>query len=679
MHYMRHLPTPDEKDEHNYKEAYFRLLKYAKPYLPFISIILICALVGSFIGVLPTQVMGVAVDKIFSFARGDVGQSEQPSFSAEQRDSGQGPGGFRKTIPIAPYVDRVADYISTKWLSEYNPALVISITLALTFLTLFFVSQAISIIQGFIMVYIGQSLIYDMRSQVYQHLQRLSLKFFEDRQTGDVMSRVVNDVDSLAEVIVGPIVYFITDVFSLFFVLYFCLSWDWKLTLLALIAAPMLILVTRFFGRILRKNFLELRQKIGELNGLLQDNISGIRVIKGFTKENHELEKFNKKSRENYEVRVRLGKLFRVFRPIIELLNQVGTIVVLCYGSILVFRGDIGPGIFVTFFRYLPRLYGPITGLSRFYNHIQQALASSERVFEVLDTQPEIKDAPDAISLETTKGEVEFKNVDFSYDNEIEVLKDINLKANPGQMIAFVGPSGSGKTTLTNLIPRFYDTTKGDIFIDGNNLRKLKVEDLRKQIGIVQQDPFLFNDTIKANIAYGKLGASDEEIVKAAKAANAHDFIMDLPKEYDTEVGERGIKLSGGQKQRLSIARAILADPKILILDEATSSVDTETEILIQNAINNLVKDRTTFVVAHRLSTIQHADQIFVLDNGKIAETGKHEELLAKDGLYKRLYEVQFRMGDSRPELEPPEKTEHPQRRRQPDIPNINDMEDSLF
>jgi len=280
------------------------------------------------------------------------------------------------------------------------------------------------------------------------------------------MSRVVNDVDSLAEVIVGPVVGFVADICSLFFILYFCLSWSWKLTLLALIATPVLILVTRIF----RKNFLELRKKIGKLNSLLQDNLSGIRVIKGFAREDYELDRFNKTSRENYEVRVRLEVYFRVFRPIIDFLNQRGTLVVLCYGSILVFNREISPGIFVIFFRYLPRLYGPITGLSRFYNHIQQALASSERVFEVLDTEPEIQDAPDAIDLETVKGDVEFRGVHFSYGDETEVLSDIEIKAYSGQMIAFVGPSGSGKTTLTNLIPRFYDPIKGELFIDGHNL-----------------------------------------------------------------------------------------------------------------------------------------------------------------------------------------------------------------
>jgi len=301
------------------------------------------------------------------------------------------------------------------------------------------------------------------------------------------------------------------------------------------------------------------------------------------------------------------------------------------------------PGMFVVFFPYISMLYGPIMGVSRFFGYIIRALASVDRVFEVLDSKPEVADKDDAVELPAIRGEMEFKNVCFSYVNDIEVLKDVSFKSSPGQMIAFVGPSGAGKTTAINMVARFYDPTSGDIFVDGYNLKDVKQKSLRSQMGIVLQDPFLFNDTVKTNIAYGKIGASDEDIIEAAKAANAHDFIMELQKGYDTVVGERGVKLSGGQKQRVSIARAILANPRILILDEATSSVDTETEFLIQTAIQRLVKDRTTFVIAHRLSTVHSANLIVVLENGKILEMGKHQELVAKNGLYSRLYKIQFK------------------------------------
>jgi len=645
MRRMRRGPRLEEDRDVDYKETYFRLLGFAKPYLSLIIIVLVLALIGSFVGIIPDQIMGVAVDRIFNYAQmseqveetalPDTGIDDpEPPTTPEQQ--------FARALPVTPYVDRITDFITERWLENITPALGEALVLALIFMFLYIFSRGLNIIQGILTVYIGQSLIYDVRKKVYDHLQRLSFKYFENNRTGDVMARVVNDVDSLADVIVGPVIEVVTNVSGLIFVLYFCLIWDWKLTLMALIAVPILILVTKYFGTKLRINFRKLRRRIGDLNGLLQDNISGIRVIKAFSREEHEFERFDEKNQKNFESRLKLGILFRVFRPIINFLNQIGTLVVLCFGSLQVYRGLISPGIFVTFFRYLPRLYNPITGFSRFYHQIQRALASSERVFEVLDTEPEIEDIPDAIELKEVEGHVEFEHVNFSYDEESQVLQDINLEAQPGEMIAFVGPSGAGKTTLTNLIPRFYDPTEGSILIDGHNLKKIKAKILRKNIGIVQQDPFLFNDSIKNNISYGNLQASEEEIKKAAKAANCHQFIKDFSEGYETQIGERGVKLSGGQKQRVSIARAILADPKILILDEATSSVDTETEILIQKAIDNLVKNRTTFVIAHRLSTIQGADMIVVMDKGQIVETGNHQDLIEKEGLYRKLHDMQF-------------------------------------
>jgi subfamily B ATP-binding cassette protein MsbA len=647
-------PPQEAQAKVQFKKTYFRLLRYAKPYWYLVTIVLLLSLSSTLIGVLPAQVMGVAVNEITGFGETKISQNQSPEKLPKEdaRSAQSSPRGYLSQIPIAPYITKAARYVSTHWLTTSDPRLATAYVLAGSFLLLFIVSQLISVCQGFIMAHLGQSLIFDMRSHVYAHLQKLSLKYFEDRQTGDIMSRVVNDVNSLEQVIVHPILGLLTDIFSLAWILYFCLSWDWVLTLIALVAVPLLIVVTYFFGGILRRNFRKLRQVIGELNGLLQDNLSGIRVIKGFAREEYEQRRFDDKSRDTYKLNVKLAKLFMTFRPLIDLLNQVGTILVLFYGSIKVFSGDMTPGVFIMFFQYLPRLYGPLTGLTGFYNHIQQALASSERVFEVLDTEPDVKESENAIDLPRIVGNVQFRDVHFSYDGKTEVLRDINLKSSPGQMIAFVGPSGAGKTTLTNLIPRFYDPTQGEIFIDGYNLRDIKSDSLRKQMGIVLQETFLFNDTIKNNIAYGKIGATDEEIIEAAKAANAHEFIMEFPEKYKTLVGERGVKLSGGQKQRISIARAILADPRILIFDEATSSVDSETEILIQKAINNLVQNRTTFVIAHRLSTIQNADLIIVLDQGEVVEMGAHDELLAKGGLYMRLHQVQFRLQSSPPEIE---------------------------
>ena len=630
-------------------KTYIRLLGYARPYLHLAAFVLLLSIATSLISVLPTQIMGVAIDEM---------RAADMLRSALERTEGVDSGipetriptrtatapRARKSLTITPAVRRATEYVSENWMPDRNPFVVTFYVLAAGFLILHFASVGISITSGFIMARLGQTLIFDMRNHVYQHLQKLSLRYFEDRKTGDIMSRVINDVNSLQDVMVGPVIGFIADIFRLCWILYFCLSWDWQLTVLSLLVGPLLVVSTIIFGKFMRKTFRLVRRKVGELNALLQDNLSGIRIIKGFAREEHEFDRFRQKNDENRMLNIRVARLMTAFGPSIRTLTQAGSLIVLLYGGIKVLRGEMTAGMFVVFFPYIHILYGPIMGLSRFYTHIQRALASVERVFEVLDTEPDIADKKNAIELSVIRGEVEFRDVCFSYSGDLEVLKDVSLKAYPGQMVAFVGPSGAGKTTAVNLVPRFYDPNKGDILVDGLNLKDVKLKSLRKQMGIVLQEPFLFNDTVKANIAYGKLGSTDEEIVEAAKAANAHDFIQELSQGYDTVIGERGVKLSGGQRQRVSIARAILANPRILILDEATSSVDTETELLIQDAIQRLVRDRTTFVIAHRLSTIHNADLIVVLDRGNVVEMGRHDGLLLNGGLYSRLHEVQFRV-----------------------------------
>ena len=639
-HHHHHLPDIDKGRKPHVGSTYLRLLRYARPYWWRVVLILAIALIAALISTLPHQVIGVAVDEMRVL--GNPQEDSIPPVDASDPATRPEKRGAATRIPLAGPIRKAASFAHEKWLSGYRRGPVTFLVLAITFLGIHVLGGIIGAAHHYIMAFVGQRLIYDMRNEVYAHLQRLSLTYFDDQRTGDVMSRVVNDVNSLDHVIVGPVIGLIRDMFRLGWVLYFCLTWDWKLTVLALLVAPLLMSFTLFFGRFLRKNFRELRTRIGALNAIANDNISGIRIIKGFSREEHEVERFGEKNLDVFQQNLKLARLFAFFRPVIEFLTNAGSAVVLFYGGYKVFNGEMTPGVFVVFFPYLGMLYGPVTGLSRFWNFIQRAVASVERVFEVLDTKPDIEDAPDAVEIPQVEGKVEFQGVHFSYDRGTEVLSGVDLTALPGQMIAFVGPSGAGKTTLTNLIPRFYDPTAGAIFVDGHDLRSVKVNSVRKHMAMVLQDPFLFNDTIKANIAYGKLGATDEEIVIAAKAANADEFIDELPDKLDTVVGERGIKLSGGQKQRISIARAILANPRVLILDEATSSVDTETEALIQDAIYRLVEHRTTFVIAHRLSTILHADLIAVMDKGRIIETGKHEELLAQGNLYSRLFEMQF-------------------------------------
>ena len=624
--------------------TYFRLLCYLIPYWRRTLIILALSAISAFIAVLPIQILGIVVDeiKIADRIMHTTETNQQVSRQTGDFDTDSLADENTSPIPLSKPLLTASDYVHNRWFENKDSTIFMLIFLGASFLVMHTIGSGITMTHGYITTELGQRLVYNLRNQLYGHIQRFPLNYFENNKTGDIMSRLMNDVNSLEQAIAGPVITFITDMFKFAWIIYFCMKLDWQLTSIVLFVCPFISLCTYNFGKRIRKIFRSLRQKTGDLNALIQDNISGIRIIASFAKESEELERFKQKNYENYFLHVQILRLVNTLRPAVDLITEVGAVVVICFGGYKVLQGQLSAGTFVIFFPYLQRMYGPITGVTRFYNQIQRALASTERVFEVLDTPAELKDAPNAVNLPNVHGTVEFKNVHFKYNQDPEVLSDINIKALPGQMIAFVGPSGSGKTTLTNLIPRFYDPSKGDIIIDDHNIKDVKLQSLRKQTAMVLQETFLFNDTVKVNIAYARSDASDEEIEAAAKAANAHEFIIELSKGYDSLIGERGVKLSGGQKQRIAIARAILANPRILILDEATSSVDTETEQLIQNAIYRLVKNRTTFVIAHRLSTILHADLIVVLENGRIVETGHHQELLAKDGLYKKLFEMQF-------------------------------------
>jgi ATP-binding cassette subfamily B protein len=485
------------------------------------------------------------------------------------------------------------------------------------------------------------NMVRDIRHRMYDSLQRLSLRFFSDKQTGELMSRVINDTRTFEVLLAHAIPTVVVNGIMLIGVFAILAQLNLTLALLTLIPVPLLAWMVLKFSKISRPLFRKNQEKVGEVNAILQDNFSGIKEIKAFTQEERESQRTGRALAEQTVAMLRALKVTNAFHPGIEFVSSLGTVIVIFFGGRLALGAYLPLEDLAAFFLYLNIFYQPIMALGQINEGLQQALGSAERVVSILEAESEIVEAPDALELERALGSVEFRNVSFKYVDSIPVLKDISFKLKPGETLALVGATGVGKTTIASLIPRFYDPDEGEILVDGQDIRRLTLNSLRRQISLVSQDVFLFNGTVLDNILYGSPGACEEEVIAAAKAANAHDFIMGLENGYETRIGERGVKLSGGQKQRISIARAILKDAPILILDEATSAVDTQTERLIQEALNKLKENKTAIVIAHRLSTIQDADQILVLEEGEILEQGTHQELLDKKGLYYKLCQAQ--------------------------------------
>ncbi len=596
----------------------FRLLGYAKPHWQLITLSLLLMVVATTIGLSQPLLMKVLIDDVLN-AGALSSTSDGVGFD------------LLALLPVSED-DKVA---ALAWLV----GLLIWMNLAVS---------GLSGLRGYIMARIGQRVTYGLRNEVYTHLHALSLSYYNKNETGRIMASVTQDVGRLQDFISDGLQEAIRDVLTLVIICVILFALNPGLAALVLLPTPLLVWATLRFGRKLHAIYRPLWHRWAGLSSLLADTIPGVRVVKAFAQEQREVGKFKGRNLDLLQGELRVAWMRSLFGPVMAFITSIGTIIIWWVGGRDILAGELTLGAFVAFTSYMYRFYGPVESLCRLNHRFQRAATSAERVFEVLDTHPEVIDQPGALITPPIEGRVEFRGVHFGYEEDKPVIEDLNFAVEPGEMIGLAGHSGAGKSTLINLICRFYEPQEGAILIDGHDTRQVNLKSLREQIGVVLQDPFLFNGTVADNIAYGHPAASLEQIVAAAKAANAHDFIMKMSDGYDTLVGERGTRVSGGERQRLSIARAILRDPRILILDEATSNVDTQTESQIQDALERLVQGRTTFAIAHRLSTLKNAHRLLILDEGKLAEIGTHDELIAQEGIYANLCRMQTEMSKLR-------------------------------
>ncbi len=603
-------------------KAVRRLLMYFRPFWGLLALVAVLIIISTGLRLAAPYLTGVAVDQFIA-----PGDQPRPAWLGGLLDalgSVQGPEG----------VSRNAGLTATM----------------LLLLGVYLLDWAATAAQFYLMTLVGQQVLLHMRTQIFECIQTLSLRFFDQHETGDLMSRLVNDTQVINQLLSGGVVRLASMGLSLIGIVASMVGLNWRLALASFVVLPVMFLATTVFSQRARTAFRRTRQTIGEVSAGLQENIAAVREVQAFGRESENVAEFNELNAANRDANVQAESILSAFSPTLDVLSTIALAIVVGYGGYLVLAFDpplVSVGVIVSFLIYVQRFYEPVRMIANLYAQLQAAIAGAERIFELLDTQPDIVDVPGATALPAIQGSVAFDNVTFSYDGEEPVLLDICLRAEPGQTVALVGPTGVGKTTLVSLLSRFYDVDDGAIRIDGHDLREVTRESLRQQMGIVLQDTFLFSGTVIDNIRYGRLEASDGDVVQAAQLANADQFITRLPEGYKTELGERGHNLSQGQRQLIAIARAVLADPRILILDEATSSVDTRTERLIQQALGELLKGRTSFVIAHRLSTIRNADQVLVLEEGRIVEQGTHEKLLAARGLYYDLYNSQYRRQES--------------------------------
>ena len=619
-------------------QTYIRILKYVKPYWKNLTLIFILSLLYAVLNGLSIYLVIPLLETLFQ----EGGASQQVSTT-------QNLGVASSFIP-----DFLIDFKDTvsQWFTNFvytGDKIDILLKICLVILVVFFLKNLFGYLQSYFMAYVEYSSMNDLRDYAYKHLHKLPISYFKQERVGNLISRFTNDISKIQDSISATFSSLIKEPLTIVVFLIIALSISWQLTLFAAIILPVSMLAIMWIGLKVRKQSTLVQRKIADITSVLQETISGVKVVKAFGMEPYENKKFVKETRSYLKTVLKIVRIRDAASPITEMISIIVGAIIIYYGGILVLKSaTISASLFMGFLLAIFQMMKPIKDLSTVNNRIQEAGAAADRIFEILDTVPDIKDSKDARILGEFKNIIRFKEVSFKYeDSEEWVLDDSNLEVSKGDILALVGPSGGGKSTLVDLIPRFYDPTKGSILIDGEDIRNYTVDSLRSKMGIVTQETFLFNSSIKDNIAYGLENYPSEKVIEAAKAANAHEFIMQTPDGYDTIVGERGVKLSGGQRQRLTIARAILKNPDIMIFDEATSALDSESEILVQEAIERMMKNRTTFVIAHRLSTIRNATRIIVIDRGKIIQTGTHQELMLKEnGLYKKLYEMQFRDSD---------------------------------
>jgi subfamily B ATP-binding cassette protein MsbA len=613
-------------------KLYFRLLSFLKPHLR--QLILAMIFMVLFAGMSGFSVtMVVPLTKIIFSEQGTFSQDVPPNKESS-------PGGEKSLVVLMPKIlkEKFNQLIIGKTKVETLGRFCILIFLIFLVKNLFWYAQS------FLIVGVEQGVIMDLRNKLYSHFHLLPLEYFHGQRTGVLISRITNDITLVKGAVANGFAEALRQGFLLLVYLFLVFWASWKLALVALLLFPPASIIIGRFGQKVKKSSVLTQEKMGSMTSILQETISGIRVVKAFVMEKFEIKKFTDATKDYFKTMVKLTRIGSLGPPLTEILGTFAAVLLLWFAGKDIVAGNLDPGRFFLFLFAMLSLMQPVRSLSQLNIDIQQGLAAAKRIFEVLDTEPKIKDRPEAIRINSLRDKVTFENISFSYDSDKEVLSHISLEVEAGEIVALVGPSGAGKSTLMDLLPRFYDPTSGEIRIDGIDIKQIDLRSLRDLMGIVTQETILFNDTVWNNIAYGHNQASKEEVESAAKAANAHQFIMSMPQKYQTIIGDRGVKISGGERQRLAIARALFKNPPILIFDEATSSLDTESEVLVQEAIDRLMKGRTVFVIAHRLSTIQDADKIVVLDDGKIVQMGDHKSLIQQEGLYKRLYEMQFKI-----------------------------------